>query len=150
MATASRFRKAPSNPLVRPLTVSWLWRLAAVLGGTISGLYVVYTAWTGFGWWEPAGVAYVDDHVTKAIAPIASKVDAQGVSILSGRIETLKASKQLQSADKARLDLQTRTTKDPVALQIITAQQKSIDDTIKGIDEQLATLSAQLQTQLNK
>jgi hypothetical protein len=142
-------RKA-SNPLSQPLTVSRLWRIAALAGGFISGLYVVYTAWTGFGWWQPAGVAYVDMHIESAVKPIVTKVDDQGISILSGRIETLKGSKQLQVDAKSRLELQSHTTKDPIALQIIAGQQKSIDETIKGIDDQIATLSAQLQTHMKR
>ena len=149
---AARSRRAPARKskaelsLNSPLTVSWLWRLATLIGFTISGLYVVYTAWTGFGWWQPASIALVEDRITKVVAPISSKVDEQGISILSGRIETLKGSKQLQADAKSRLDLQSHTTKDPIALQLIAQQQKSIDETLKGIDDQIATLSAQLQT----
>ena len=140
-------KRSAGSELTRPITVSWIWRLAAVLGGTISGLYVVYTAWVGFGWWQPASIALVDEHITKVVAPIVSKVDAQGISILSGRIETLRGSKQQQVDAKSRLELQSHTTKDPIALQLIAQQQKSIDDTLKGIDDQIAALSAQLQKQ---
>lgn len=125
---------------------SGTWKLATIAGGMLVAAYAAWTAWTGFGWWVPAGITYVDGHIEQALKPISLKVDAQGESILSGRIETLKGSKQLQMDARSRLDLTVRTTKDPVAIQIIQGQQKSIDEIIKGIDEQIAKLSAQLQS----
>jgi len=142
----------PDGRKINPAQIvySGIWKIATIAGGMLVGLYGGYIAWTGLGFWQPAGITYVDDHITKAVAPIAAKQDEQGLSILSGRLETLKGSRQLQVDAKGRLDLQTHTTKDPVALQIIQGQQKSIDDTIKGIDDQIATLSAQLQTTAKK
>ena len=111
-------------------------------------LVLAGAAWTAYGALGLPKVAtydYVDDHVRAVVQPLATKVDEQGLSILAGRIEVLKASKQLQLGDKARLDLQARTIKDPVALQIIAGQQKTVDETIRAIDDQVAKLSAQLQ-----
>ena len=143
---ASGAARRSRGSLNAPITVPRIWKFGGIAGGAFIGFYAVYVAWTGFGWWQPAGITYVDDHITKAVAPIAAKQDDQGISILSGRIEVLKASKQLQVGDRSRLDLSLRTTKDPIAIQIIQSQQKNIDDTIKGIDEQIASLTAQLQT----
>jgi hypothetical protein len=146
-------RQAQRVPAARqfdqPLSVSRMWKFGGIIGALISGLYVTWTAWTGFGWWVPASVALVDDHITKVVAPISRKVDDQGKSILSGRIETLKASRQLQVDAKSRLELQTLTTKDPIAQQIIAGQKKSVDDTIKSIDDNIADVTAKLLQKTN-
>ena len=140
-------RSAPAKSKSNSAQVvsSGVWKIATIAGGMLVAAYATWTAWTGFGWWVPAGITYVDGHIEQAVKPIASKVDAQGISILSGRIETMKAAKQLQVDAKSRLDLQSHTTKDPVAIQIIQGQQKSIDDNIKGIDDLIAKLSGELQ-----
>lgn len=128
------------------IVYSGAWKIATLAGGFLVALYAAWTAWTGFGWWVPAGITYVDAHIEQALKPISLKVDAQGESILSGRIETLKGAKQLQVDARSRLDLQQHTTKDPVAVQIMQGQQKSIDETLKGIDDQIAKLSGLLQS----
>lgn len=138
-------RQRARLPDAAHIVYSGVWKIATIAGGTLIALYTSYVAWTGLGFWQPAGIAYVDGHIEQAVKPIASKVDEQGASILSGRIETLKSSRQQQIDAKSRLDLQSHTTKDAIAIQLIGQQQKSIDDTIKGIDGQIATLSAQLQ-----
>lgn len=147
MASKTKRRRAlPIKQDSAQVVYSGIWKMATLAGGALIAMYATWTAWTGFGWWVPAGVAYVDVHVASALKPITSKVDEQGVSILSGRVETLKAVRQLQIDAKSRLDLQSHTTKDPVAIQIIQGQQKNIDETIKGIDDQIAKLSGQLQS----
>lgn len=133
------------DPLRQPITVSWIWRFAAIAGTALIGTFGVYTAWTGFGWWQPAGISYVNDRIKEVVQPLAAKVDEQGDSILSGRIETLKASKQLQLGDRAKWEVQSHTTKDPVTVQLIGQQKNNIDDTVKGIDDQITKLSTQLQ-----
>lgn len=125
---------------------SGVWKIATLVGGVLVALYAVWTAWQGFGWWVPAGVTYVDGRIEHAIKPLTTKVDEQGVSLLSGRIETLKSSKQLQVDARSRLDLAAHTTKDPIAVQIIQGQQKSIDGTLKDIDDQIANLNGLLQS----
>ncbi len=141
-------KPAPKRRATNPARIvySGAWKLATLVGGALVALYASWTAWTGVGWWVPAGINYVDGHIEQALRPIATKVDEQGMSILSGRIETLKAAKQLQVDARSRLDLQSHTTKDPVAIQIIQGQQKSIDETVKGIDDQIAKLSGELQS----
>lgn len=140
-----RPRRRPVDRIDSPLTVSRLWRIGAVFATLVAGTYATWTAWIGFGWWVPASVTLVDDHITRVVAPIAGKVDEQGASILSGRIETLRGARQLQVDAKSRLELASHTTKDLIAGQIIQGQQKTTDETIKGIDDQITELTAQLQ-----
>lgn len=143
----SKSRKAAARkPEPAYIVYSGAWKIATLAGGSIVAVYAVWTAWVGFGWWIPAGVSLVDDHITKAVAPISTKVDLQGLSLLNGRLEALKISRQLQLNDKAKWDVQSHTTQDQTALQLIAQQQHEIDDQIKLIDGQIAKLAAQLQS----
>lgn len=132
------------------IVVSGLWRIGAIAGGALAAVYAAYIAWNGLGWWVPAGITYVDSHIDSAIRPIVTKVDDQGISITNGRLDILKGQRQQQTDAKSRLELQSHITKDPIALQLIQSQQKGIDETIKAIDDQIATLSAELKTAQTK
>lgn len=140
--SSKRGVSARRKPDPARVVYSGVWKIATIIGGTLIAFYAFFTAWVGLGLPKVATYDYVDG----IVRPIVSKVDDQGISILQGRIETLKGAKQLQEDAKSRLDLQSHTTKDPIAIQIIQGQQKSIDDILKGIDEQIAKLSAQVQT----
>jgi hypothetical protein len=142
MAAAARVKRAPpvEDHTVVVQTLIWLGKLGA---GFIISTALVWTAWNTLGLPKVATYEYVDG----VVRPISAKQDEQGASILAGRIETLKASKQLQAGDRSKLEVQSHITKDPTAISLIATQQKTIDDTIKGIDDQIADLAADLKRQ---
>ncbi len=112
--------------------------------GVLVAAAAAWTAWNALGLPKFTTYEYVGTQIRQAIEPVASKVDQQGIYLLSGRIETLKGSKAQQLDAKNRLDLALHTTKDPVAVQIIDGQRKSIEEVVKSLDSQIADLSAQL------
>jgi hypothetical protein len=141
MAAAAPRRKVAVQEPQTVLMQGSIW-LAKWGAGFLMTASAIAVAWNTLGLPKVATYEYVDG----VVRPIATKVDEQGSSVLNGRIETLKVGRQQQVANRDRLDLQAHTTKDPFALQLVAQQQKSIDDEIKGIDDQIAKLSAQLQS----
>ena len=135
-------------PVVDEHTVVWqslIW-LGKLGTGFLLSAAAVFAAWNTLGLPKVATYEYVDG----VIKPIAIKVDDQGASILAGRIETLKQSRALQAGDKNKLEVQSHITKDPTAINLIAVQQRTIDETIKVIDDQIAELAADLKRQQKK
>ncbi len=134
-----RVREDPATVVSRGV-VKWVaWGAGALV---VAG--AAWTAWNALGLPKVATYDYVTGQIREVVAPIATKVDSQGIYILSGRIETLKGSRQQQLDAKNRLELQLHTTKEPVAVQIIAGQERAIDEVIKSLDSQIVDLSAQL------
>lgn len=134
-----RVREDPATIVGRGV-VKWVaWGVGALVA-----LGAAWTAYNALGLPKFTTYEYVNGQIREVVAPIASKVDSQGVYILSGRIETLKGSRQQQLDAKNRLELQLHSTKDAVAVQIIQGQQKSIEEVVKSLDAQIVDLSAQL------
>jgi hypothetical protein len=134
-----RIKDDPATVLKKGVVMWVAWAVGALVAA-----YAGWSAYLGLGGPKFATYEYVGGQIRQVVEPIASKVDSQGIYIISGRIETLKASRQQQLDARSRLDLQSHTTKDPVAIQIIAGQQKSIDDVVKSIDNQVLELSSQL------
>ncbi len=145
-APATRVRLEGGVKLTDPASVvsAGVIKWVAWVAGTLVLAGAAWTAWNALGLPKVATYDYVTGQIREVVQPIASKVDSQGVYILSGRIETLKGSRAQQLDAKNRLELQLHTTKDPVAVQIIQGQQKSIEEVVKSLDAQIVDLSAQL------
>lgn len=136
----ARVRLEDPARVVQKGIIKW----AAYIAGSLVLAGSAWTAYNALGLPKVATYEYVGNQIKEAVQPIASKVDSQGIYILSGRIEVLKSSRQQQITDRNRLDLLQRSTKDVVAVQIIVGQQKTIDDVVKSIDSQIVDLSTQL------
>ncbi len=133
-------RRADPASVVSTGVVHWV----AWGAGTLALAGAAWTAWNALGLPKVATYEYVGSQIREVVQPIASKVDSHGIYILSGRIETLKGSRQQQLDAKNRLELQLHSTKDSVAVQIIQGQERSIEEVVKSLDAQIVDLSAQL------